>query len=358
MLAEAEQKYSFEILLDNEDSNGNIKRSLYPGEEIKGLVHAKIDKPIKLEKVSLVLNGISKVGFSKKKEDYINCGNDYDTDAFQKYESSKELVKKEVIVYKGKKKQLSINPGSYKWPFTFKTDKKWPASIVGLMGKIKYYIVLNADIVEEPRFSTKKKVTLSSYATHKDVIPLKKEFLTKTDFPITQYVGKPKKENKIFLEYRLTRKSYYMNDIINYKIKLTNNTPLKLGKVVVALKQDTSYDGLRQDEHSGMPEQFKHTRRVVLASVTEDLHLRQPEIIKPGTTETSFEGSLEFKDAKPDFNFQKGNIDTKTIVTVTILPSEGEQFPYPAECTIPISIKNIPDKTSNIPPLSKKKMCG
>ncbi|CEF68182.1 Arrestin-like, N-terminal domain and Immunoglobulin E-set domain-containing protein [Strongyloides ratti] len=358
MLVVPEPKCFFEIMLDNEDSSGNIKRSIYPGEDVKGIVQAKIDKPIKLEKVSLIFNGISKVGFSKKKENYINCGNDYDTEAFQKYESSKDLVKKEIIVYKGKKKETLINPGSYKWPFTFKTDKKWPATVVGLMGKIKYYIVLNADIIEEPRFSTKKKVILSSYATHKDVVPLKKEFLTKIDFPITQYVNKPKKENKIFLEFRLARKSYYMNDTINYKVKLINNTPLKPEKLIIGIKQDTSYDGIRQDEHSGMPEQFKHTTRVLLSSTTENLKTRQEVITKSGATEIAFEGSLEFKNAKPDFNFEKGNIDTKTLVVVTILPSEGEQFPQPAECFIPISIKNIPNKTSNIPPLIRKKICG
>uniref|UniRef100_A0A0N5A1T4 Arrestin_N domain-containing protein n=1 Tax=Parastrongyloides trichosuri TaxID=131310 RepID=A0A0N5A1T4_PARTI len=349
--------YRFEIKLDCEDSYGNQVKDIYPGQPIKGEVIGHFDNRIDVENITIILNGVSKVGFSKKKDEYITCPNDYDSEAFQKYSSILPIVKKEQQLYKAKKKEKSLGPGTKKWNFIFPTDKGWPATFTGHMGKIKYYLICNVDMLHNIRYSCKKKVKLSSYATHKDMTQTKKGILKKKDFQIQPTSGKVKDEHKLFVEVTHLRNSYYMNDVLNYSIKLKNMTDMNLGRAIISLKQDKSFEGLREEEHSGMPEEFRHTRRAVLAREVKDLVNVEKVTAKGGGSVINLEGALNFKDADPDFNFKKGNIDTKTFLVVEVEPPTGVNFANPVEIESEISIKNIPEKNSIIQPLRRKKFC-
>uniref|UniRef100_A0AC35TPL4 Arrestin_N domain-containing protein n=1 Tax=Rhabditophanes sp. KR3021 TaxID=114890 RepID=A0AC35TPL4_9BILA len=348
--------YAFDLSISNE-------QYIYPGSKLSGHVVARLAKDLEIATVCVTLRGTSKVQFSKKKPDLgKDVSNAYSKENFQKYENTIIVIHKEFEVCRPDKKITDTKAGAYSWPFSFTLPKNAPISFAGLKGKIKYSISLSATVPgyqKTPNFTLKKQIKVIPFVDAKTIDFQKEQAtLTKLFAAEAAVTGKKKSKEtagKIKLEFVLSKNIYFLKDYINFKIKVHNFTAEKRAAAVhILVRQDTEYIGKIQDgvDKNGLSKfvVYKQLDSKIIAENKDEL----PNIKGADIT---FEGMLEFANARPDFKYVKGNIQAKTVVVIEIIPGEGQQFNERVMFEVPITITAV-ESNATMPSTFKQKTGG
>uniref|UniRef100_A0AC35TNJ3 Arrestin_C domain-containing protein n=1 Tax=Rhabditophanes sp. KR3021 TaxID=114890 RepID=A0AC35TNJ3_9BILA len=237
----------------------------------------------------------------------------------------------------------TVKAGEYTWPFSFTLPENCPSSFSAFNGKIRYSLTVTANVpscYHKPNFAFKRLIKVLAPIRPADIDFQEVGNLNSHIFAVDSAIS-GSNEGKMKLEFVLSKQRYYINDYINFKVKVNNYSRKRAGAINISIRQDTKYS-------ASSPQSLDQTHLVskVLAEKKDPLSFS-------ATTdsigaECSYEGILELKAATPDFHFQGGNIEAKTFVVVEVVPADSECFNEKVKFEIPITISPL-DKHNPLP---------